>query len=74
MSIRRSAAFLGVAALMVAACSSTGSSSAPSAAASAAAPSAAAQHEGPASPAQRRGRLHRRRVVEQLPAAALGGP
>ncbi len=42
MSIRRSAAFLGIAALMVAACSSTGSSSAPSAAASAAAPSAAA--------------------------------
>ena len=43
MSIRRSAAFLGIAALMVAACSSTGSSTAPSAAApSAAAPSAAA--------------------------------
>ncbi len=42
MSIRRNAAFLGIAALMVAACSSTGSSSAPSAAASAAAPSAAA--------------------------------
>src|SRR6476659_9751013 len=33
MSIRRSAAFLGIAALMVAACSSTGSSTAPSAAA-----------------------------------------
>jgi D-xylose transport system substrate-binding protein len=47
MSIRRSAAFLGIAALMVAACSSTGSSSAPSAAApSAAAPSAAAPSEG----------------------------
>jgi D-xylose transport system substrate-binding protein len=43
MSIKRTAAFLGIAAVMFAACSSTGSSTAPSAAApSAAAPSAAA--------------------------------
>ncbi len=42
MSIRRSAAFLGIAALMLAACSGSGSSAAPSAAApSAAAPTAA---------------------------------
>jgi len=52
MSIRRSAAFLGIAALMVAACSSTGSSTAPSAAApSAAAPSTAASAAAPSTAA-----------------------